>query len=222
VIDMAIHVTYQCCDESTKVGKPFTMIFETKEEMLEWERSQMGHPWLSNRTINEVELKVFKVYYQTLNTFKNANFFASDIKPFYIGKTHVFLKDIMASDLESVFIQMQGKQWSPNGEAREFLQMKGLSHTSLMTGDIVYDVEADIYYLCRLSGWEDITDKIKKTTYIYDDRGKSKEEIVVIKVIARHNNYKFVLLENGEVGMINSETNEFISDQREFYLSAIK
>jgi hypothetical protein len=51
--------------------------------------------------------------------------------------THVFLREVEAEDLESVFVQLQGEFWSPNGEARFLILSKGLAHTSMSVGDVV-------------------------------------------------------------------------------------
>jgi len=59
-------------------------------------------------------------------------------------------------------------------------------------------------------------DKIKNA-YIYDDRCKSKEELKIENVIAVQDIYLFVLLENKEVGMINTKTSDYTSDKRAFY-----
>jgi hypothetical protein len=56
--------------------------------------------------------------------------------PNNLKKTHVFLMNIEASSLEQVFRRMQGEMWSPNGEARELIEEKGLLHTSMSVGDI--------------------------------------------------------------------------------------
>jgi len=53
--------------------------------------------------------------------------------------------------------------------------------------------------------------------YIYDDRGKDKGHIEVVKVLAVHGEYQFVLLEDGGVGLVNTESSEFISDDHDFY-----
>lgn len=63
-----------------------------------------------------------------------------------LGLTHVELKTLEVdvpgdglSQLEAVFHQMQGEVWSPNGEARELIESKGLRHTSMSVGDIIVD-----------------------------------------------------------------------------------
>ena len=56
--------------------------------------------------------------------------------------------------------------------------------------------------------------------YIYDDTGKDKTKIRVGRLLYEVRNYRFVMLENGDVGLINMETMEFISDQYAFYFVA--
>lgn len=56
--------------------------------------------------------------------------------PEKLEETHVFLTEIEANGPESVYYQMQGDIWSPNGEARELIEQKGLHHTSMSMGDI--------------------------------------------------------------------------------------
>ena len=56
--------------------------------------------------------------------------------------------------LDEIFEKQQGENWSPNGEKREYLQSKGLTHTSMSTGDVVWDLENDVMYLCTYRGWK--------------------------------------------------------------------
>jgi hypothetical protein len=44
-------------------------------------------------------------------------------------------------DLEEVFFLMQGEQWSPNGEARELIELLGLRHTSMSVGDLIHRID---------------------------------------------------------------------------------
>ena len=74
-----------------------------------------------------------------------------------LGETHVWLMDLEAEGLEDVFKKMQGEKWSPNGEARQLILSKGLSHTSMSVGDVVYDVEADKYFEVDMIGFREIT-----------------------------------------------------------------
>jgi hypothetical protein len=61
-----------------------------------------------------------------------------------LGVTHIQLCEFFVSKeqsdnttCEQTFIRMQGENWSPQGEARDLIASKGLSHTSFSVGDIV-------------------------------------------------------------------------------------
>ena len=59
-----------------------------------------------------------------------------------LTKTHILLGSIRTpaqriDDVECIFSFMQGETWSPNGEARNFIQALGLHHTSMSVGDII-------------------------------------------------------------------------------------
>lgn len=71
-----------------------------------------------------------------------------------LSATHIHLKDVPDQDLEVIFRGMQGEVWSPNGEARELLDSKGLSHTSMTVGDVV--VKAGRVYIVRSIGFYDL------------------------------------------------------------------
>ena len=66
-------------------------------------------------------------------------------KPTALAETHVYLKQIEADSLEDVFEKMQGDNWSPNGEANELIQSKGLRHTSMSVGDIIVNQEGECW-----------------------------------------------------------------------------
>jgi hypothetical protein len=53
--------------------------------------------------------------------------------------THAYLKMVDATDLEDVFTQMQGENWSQLEDASELIRSKGLGHTSMSVGDVVGD-----------------------------------------------------------------------------------
>jgi len=57
--------------------------------------------------------------------------------PMALEKTHVCIGRVNETDLSSVFAMMQGESWSPNGEARSFIQARGLQHTSMSVGDVI-------------------------------------------------------------------------------------
>jgi hypothetical protein len=61
------------------------------------------------------------------------------------------------NSLEKIYRNMQGENWSPNGEAREYIQAVGLNHTSMSTGDIVHYQNRDKYYVVAPIGFHEIT-----------------------------------------------------------------
>jgi hypothetical protein len=63
-----------------------------------------------------------------------------------LSATHVHLKDIEADNQEDALSRMRAENWSPNGEALDLLQSKGLQHTTMTIGDILVD-ESDAIYL---------------------------------------------------------------------------
>jgi len=75
-----------------------------------------------------------------------------------LPQTHVFVRALQANDLESIYWQMQGENWSPNEEARPLIERLGLSHTSLSLGDVVQAPNGR-YYVCRWLGWEEICER---------------------------------------------------------------
>ncbi len=96
----------------------------------------------------------YRIYYMRPEWFRNG---ICNQKPVIaeLEKTHVFLCETEARDLDHVFYNMQGEIWSPNGEARELIQSKGLRHTSMSVGDVI---ELDgSYWLVSSSGFEDLT-----------------------------------------------------------------
>jgi hypothetical protein len=55
-------------------------------------------------------------------------------------------------DLEDIYRFYQGENWSPNGEARDLIESKGLHHTSLSVGDVV-ELDDGSRYICDNVGW---------------------------------------------------------------------
>jgi len=68
------------------------------------------------------------------------------------------VKDIDAKGLEDVFREMQGENWSPNGEARPLIHQLGLTHTSMSVGDLA-QTEAGIFYVVADCGFNRINVK---------------------------------------------------------------
>ena len=64
--------------------------------------------------------------------------------------THIHLMDLELVDeppvgLQRMFAMFQGEVWSPNGEARELIESKGLRHTSMSVGDVILVNDEDTY-----------------------------------------------------------------------------
>lgn len=60
--------------------------------------------------------------------------------------------------LEHLYRNLQGEVWSPNGEACDLIESKGLSHTSLSMGDIVRFKDGSVW-ICAAVGWLKVKDK---------------------------------------------------------------
>lgn len=82
--------------------------------------------------------------------------FPIDIDPILEGEnaTHVRIPVTLEADsLNEVYEQMQGENWSPNGEAFDLIRSLGLEHTSLTVGDVVVDMNDDHAWMCENNGW---------------------------------------------------------------------
>jgi hypothetical protein len=54
-----------------------------------------------------------------------------------LSKTHIKVGTVNSNDQREVFAAMQGDQWSPHGEAKQFIHALGLGHISMSPGDII-------------------------------------------------------------------------------------
>lgn len=54
-----------------------------------------------------------------------------------LSDTHELLGEINETDLNRIYDRMQGEEWSPNGEAREFILGLELGHTSMSIQDVI-------------------------------------------------------------------------------------
>jgi hypothetical protein len=72
-----------------------------------------------------------------------------------LTKTHIELGDFEATDLEDLFMKMQGEVWSPNGEAQPLIKAKGLRHTSMSVGDVAVEFNLGFLtgYIVDNFGW---------------------------------------------------------------------
>ncbi len=96
----------------------------------------------------------FIVYYQI-----NPHFFSEPLKKMSAQQffsTYKPVEVLEAQSLESVYFCMQGENWSPNGEMREFIRVLGLSHTSMSVGDVVYSQEDDRFYIVERFGFGEL------------------------------------------------------------------
>lgn len=60
---------------------------------------------------------------------------------------------MVAESLDNAFWLLQGENWSPNGEARDFIREKGTDHTSMSVGDILFDPDTLTSHFCCSIGW---------------------------------------------------------------------
>jgi hypothetical protein len=72
-----------------------------------------------------------------------------------LSATHVHVKDIEADSLGDALDRMQADIWSPNGEALDLIQSKGLQHTSMTVGDVLVD-EANTVHLVTAIGFSQL------------------------------------------------------------------
>jgi|WetSurSiteA1Bulk_404760.scaffolds.fasta_scaffold104430_2 hypothetical protein len=87
-------------------------------------------------------MKKYFVYYQK-QMFRKVS-----PDPSNVTATHVFIGTQFASGeqaLESVFLRMQGEEWSPNGEAINLIKAVGADHTSMSVGDVIVDEDGNVF-----------------------------------------------------------------------------
>lgn len=84
---------------------------------------------------NHLEEGKVEIWYQKnwMDTYSDKN----AIDPDNLEATHAHIGNIDAEDEEDAFCQMQGENWSPRGEAVDFIVEQGLMHTSMMVGDVI-------------------------------------------------------------------------------------
>src|SRR3974390_2222960 len=92
----------------------------------------------------------YQVWYMKPSFFRGIVGISPD--PNNLSATHVHLKDIEADSREDALGRMKADIWSPNGEALDLIQSKGLQHTSMTIGDVLVD-EADVVYQVTAIGF---------------------------------------------------------------------
>ncbi len=61
-----------------------------------------------------------------------------------LTKTHILLGSVTETQPDVLFATLQGETWSPNGEARDLIQAKGLAHTSMSIGDCIQYADGSV------------------------------------------------------------------------------
>ena len=105
-------------------------------------------------------MATYSVYYMKSEFFRDGLMGYDQMKknnllpdPRNLTKTHVLLKLIEARNLDQVYFKMQGEDWSPTGEAREFAASKGVQHTSMSVGDIAVDHSSRVAFILDRLGF---------------------------------------------------------------------
>ena len=86
----------------------------------------------------------FQVWYMKPSFFRGI--VGNNPDPNDLSASHVHLKDIEAENQEDALSRMRAENWSPNDQALDLLQSKGLQHTTMTIGDVLVD-ESDAVYL---------------------------------------------------------------------------
>ena len=108
-------------------------------------------------------MPTYQIFYARRPTFHPSGAFGTPLlTTTALRSTHARLSEIEADSLDDAWRQMQGENWSPNGEARPLLKRLGLSHTSMSVGDVVQD-EDGIYWECLELGWRRVEGEIQRS-----------------------------------------------------------
>ena len=70
-----------------------------------------------------------------------------------LAKNYVLLGQIKETDLDAIYVSMQGDNWSRQGESRTMIQNSGTGHTSMSVGDIIVSGDGHVF-LVDCSGFE--------------------------------------------------------------------
>lgn len=103
-------------------------------------------------------MPTFQIFYASRPTFHASGAFGIPrLTVASMQSSHVRLCEVEADSLDDAWQQMQGENWSPNGNARPLLERLGLSHTSMSVGDAIRD-EDGTYWECLDLGWRPVED----------------------------------------------------------------
>jgi hypothetical protein len=99
----------------------------------------------------------YQVYYQK-DPYTHARFDGTtEEKVLDIVSQYVPVMRLWEENLDDVYFFMQGENWSPNGEARQAIQDLGLSHTSMMIGDVIEDLDTGEFFMVNIFGFSLLT-----------------------------------------------------------------
>lgn len=105
----------------------------------------------------------FSIYYQKTGLPRRS--FASDgikIADVLNGQKYAHIREFEAENVDEIYREFQALPWSTvwldqNCERdNRLLGLKGVHHTSLSVGDVIYDIENDKWYICEMVGWREL------------------------------------------------------------------
>ena len=106
------------------------------------------------------EQRKYQVWYMKPDWFRDG-IMGDEPNAFDLAKTHVLLKEIEIpagknydAECETIWVAMQGENWSPNGEARPLIEEKGLRHTSMSVGDVLVESDSGNAFLVVSVGFK--------------------------------------------------------------------
>jgi hypothetical protein len=108
-------------------------------------------------------MSTYSVYYMRPDFFRDGLMGADWLRergmlpdPGALDRTHVFLLEATAPNLDALYLAMQSEHWSPNGEARPLIELRGLQHTSMSVGDIAVDQTTFQAYIVDCFGFAEL------------------------------------------------------------------
>jgi hypothetical protein len=103
-------------------------------------------------------------------------------KPENIGDNYVLIGKIAETNLDKIYMKMQGEMWSPRGQARSMIRSSGTGHTSMSMGDIV-KIGGKFMMVDRF-GWHDITQQPQEESVNVRLKAKPMDESVMSEIDA--------------------------------------
>lgn len=108
---------------------------------------------------NRDKQSIVEVWYRRKTTFRSD----PDLSALRLHETHVHVHNVVVDmrlrntldALEYTYRQMQGENWSPQGQARSLLRRRAVFHTSMSIGDVVV-LPDDSAWECKENGWRNI------------------------------------------------------------------